>query len=426
MDTYIYKTSSVYLNTEQQQRQKTSNFHIINQIYYDRQKFELVKKAELNPLRLKSISINTDHSQNKKNFLKMKSKKLQELNILPSNTLIQSNAQTTHRDSVHYLDNKFASFHLTHSDFDSESQNSIQYPIQHAKLAFYESLLSRKQNNLKSFHEFKKEYSTKPISNTNQNLEFNELNYDSFNTSPRRVKNENNRHISIRHFANIPKKKTVTVLKPKKNTKNEVLEDESIITNKISLDKVEETIKENCLEEESLSARKEKLKSDERFTSGSFRNQLTTSFPNLYASVSANYKKNRDTYNYRNKDSLSNVLNPKMSLMEKYNLNLKTDSSFKYTKLLDKRKKEKTILNSIDIKFNNLNNDESIVFESASSDYLNHSHGNLIKPNSQHYLHSNDLLVLPNVVKSSDTNKSYDHLTYGSLSKGKNEHLVSS
>jgi hypothetical protein len=227
----------------------------------------------------------------------------------------------------------------------------------------------------------------------------------------------------------VPKKRTppqVQNPKSKQEQQPPQLEDESLIARKIApksvLEKVDETNKIAQLEEDANSVRREKLKSEEKFNSGSFRNQFTTSFPTLYAS--SGNKKNKDstrtTPSFRSKESISNILNPKMSLMDRYNLNQKLESSYKFTKLLDKRKKENGLLNSIDLKFSHLN-DESMFFDTNSSDFYNSQ--NMVQPKSQ----STDLLVLPNVVKSSDSNtfkKNMDYFHYGSFTKRKPENLI--
>ncbi|RMZ96696.1 hypothetical protein BpHYR1_009994 [Brachionus plicatilis] len=279
----------------------------------------------------------------------MKSKKLNDLSVSPGSNSAYSNSQSMHRDSVHYLDHRLNGFNLVESDDDSDSLASFNYPAQHSKIIFYESLLSRKPSKL--FSNIKQDLASKTGLESNPVADLTESTYESFFVSPRKAKTES-KHFSIKHFASLPKKK-----KSKPRVVGASFEDDSILEKKISpkiaLDKVEESNKDDHSEEDAYWNRKDRVRFEEKFNSGSFRNQNTTSFPNLFSSVSAGQKKNVD---FRSKDFLNSVLQPKVTHAEKYNF--KADPVSKYSKLVHKRKNENSTYNSNDFKFGN---DESLV-----------------------------------------------------------------
>lgn len=391
-----------FLNIEQ-------NHDDLKPIYLRQKKLKNLKQVNL---RVYRRDINTRLGRKKEKFLKMKSKKLNDLSVSPCSNSVNSNTNYMQRDNMHYLDTKFHGFSLVESDDDSDSLASFNYPIQHSKIAFYDSLLSRKPSTLKTLNDVKQEILPKTGLESNTVAELTESTYESFFASPRKAKAEH-KSLEIKHFACVPKKK-----KSKARTvgsKPTSFEDDSLIEKKIapknSLDRVEEFSRDEHSEEDAFSHRKERVRFEEKFHSGSFRNQNNTSFPNLFSSVSAGQKKNREV-DLRTRDFFNNILQPKTPHMEKYNL--KIEPIIKNTKIMDRRKKNNSIYNSIEFKFGH--NEPCNYFDSVSSNYLNHSH-HFSKANSHQ---SSDIFVLPNVLKSDDI-KSLHYLNY---QKRKHESLV--
>lgn len=376
------------------------------------------KLKHLERVNLRDFIRTIKKKKEKEKFLKTKFVKVNNLSV--STVSIQINAPEMHRDSIQYLENSYNGFSLAESDDDSESLANFNFPVQHSKVAFYESLLNRKPlNGFRRLNETRQNMSSKIALESNTIADLTESTYESFLNSPRRLKPEN-RQFSIKHFDNLSKKK-----KPKPKTflaKQTTFEDDSIIEKKIApkkvQDKLDESNKDDHSEEDNHSNRNYRVRFDEKFNSVSFRNQNSTSFPNLFSSVSASQKKNKDS-DLRSRDFFNSILQPKISNMEKYNLNSNVNSLIKYSKLklniLDKHKKDQPMCNSIDFKhgYDDLTINNS--FDSYSSNYFNHSH-HFVKPISQ----TSDFLLLPNVNES----KSLNYFNYGLYQRRKNESLV--
>lgn len=140
-------------------------------IYFDRHNLGSLERTNNNNSARKLKTMNSAVEKVSKHRNKLTKKKLSDLNIY-SSLMTSSTWGKGKLNPVLYLDNRFPNEHLKSSDFSnyssqlessslssSRAKQDFVYPIQHAKLAFYESLLNKGSNgylnSFRSLEEFK-------------------------------------------------------------------------------------------------------------------------------------------------------------------------------------------------------------------------------------------------------------------------------
>ena len=431
------KVSSKELKTQKDEKKSTKVHYFDEKLFTPKTYFQRNFASTSN---LSKSSLFFDSSTNsfkfaasessQKRLLRM-TKKLEELNLNSSLFMASSSSWTSlHKsNSFLYLDNKFQNNDTT----------------QHAKLAFYNQLLSNKgrKDNF-NYQKLSSDFShvaekNKSYTHLKELLGYpdsfkqsSEASYDSEpDEATQRRKNESskqedsgkvNRHISIKHFASVENKYKSTpenLNNLGKQASFLSIRPSNLNNNQKNLFKIEESYKDSSSsiyskvgdeEKHNMTTaivkkpfepkikskknsfrllqqpkkfnlkdepnRKQDIKTTDILSNSekldSERQKMKNSFPNLFSNkkkslVPSEFHENSGIFSMASNSSNASLTNAKkrppinianfenMSLMSKYNLNLKFEEAFKFTKLLENRT-EKSGMEAFRLKFENLSN----------------------------------------------------------------------